>query len=137
MTKPHSVADPVVARSVTPRGHGALRVLIVLTGLAILAQALFAGMFLGGDKTMLAAHGFGSMVVLALGVIQLVVAVLYWRPWRGSGFPALASLVLVIAVVAQSMTGGSGTTSVHVPLGMLLFGLAVWLAAWSLRPTAR
>lgn len=121
----------------TPRGHGALRVLIMLTGLAILAQALFAGMFLGGDSGMREVHGTGSMVVLALGVIQLIVAVLYWRPWRGSGFPALASLVLVVAVVVQSMTGGAGVTSVHVPLGMLMFGLAVWLAMWTLRPASR
>lgn len=138
MTKPHSVTDPAVARSVTPRGHGALRVLIVLTGLAILAQALFAGMFLGGDAGMREVHGAGAPVVLGLSVIQLVVAVLYWRPWRGSGFPALASLVLVIATVGQAMTGGSGATAVHVPLGMLMFGLVVWLAVWALRrPVSR
>lgn len=126
-----------MARPVTPRGHGVLRILIVLTGLAILAQALFAGMFLGGDAGMRGAHGAGAILVFALSLIQLVVAVLYWRPWRGSGFPALASLVLAVAAVVQSMTGDSGVTSVHVPLGMLMFGLAVWLAAWALRPVSR
>lgn len=137
MTNAHSVADPAIAQAERPRGHGALRVLIILSGLAILAQALFAGMFLGGDRAMLAAHGTGALVVLALSVIQLVVAILYWRPWRGSGFPALASLVLVIATVVQSITGGSQVTAVHVPLGMLMFGLVIWLAVWALRPAAR
>lgn len=109
----------------------------MLTGLAILAQAVFAGMFLGGAAGMRDVHGAGSLVVLVLSVIQLVVAVLYWRPWRGSGFPALASVVLVVAVVVQSITGDSGVTAVHVPLGMLMFGLAVWLAVWALRPATR
>jgi hypothetical protein len=105
-----------------------------LNGLAILAQALFAGMFIGGDAAMRSVHGTGAFVVLVLGLLQLVVAVLYWRPWRGSGFPALLSLVLLLAVVVQSITGGSGVTAVHVPLGMAMFGLVIWLTVWALRP---
>jgi hypothetical protein len=105
-----------------------------LNGLAILAQALFAGMFIGGDSAMKDVHGTGAFVVLVLGLVQLVVAVLYWRPWRGSGFPALLSLVLLLAGILQSITGGSGVTSVHVPLGMAMFGLVIWLTVWALRP---
>lgn len=122
----------VDVRPVT-RGLGALRVLIGINGLAILAQALFAGMFLGGDAAMKDVHGMGAFVVHAAGLGLLVVAVLYWRPWRGSGFPALASLVLFLAGLVQSMTGGSGATAVHVPLGMAMFGLTVWLGVWALR----
>jgi len=119
------------------RGLTALRVLILLNGLAILAQALFAGLFLGGDKAMLDVHGTGALAVHVSGALLLIVAVLYWRPWRGSGFPALASLVLLLAGFVQSMTGGSGATSVHVPLGLAMFGLVVWLAVWSLWPARR
>jgi hypothetical protein len=120
---------------VTPvtRGLGALRVLIAINALAILAQALLAGMFLGGDEAMRNVHGIGAFVVHGAGLLLLIVAVLYWRPGRGSGFPALASLVLLLAGLVQSMTGGSGATSVHVPLGMAMFGLTVWLGVWSLR----
>lgn len=136
MTDAPATATEAVTRS-TPHGLGALRTLIVLEGLAILAQALFAGMFLGGDKAMLAAHGTGALVVQVLSLLLLIAAVLYWRPWHGSGFPALASLALLIAGIAQSTTGGEHVTSVHVPLGMAMFGLVIWLAVWALRPARR
>lgn len=134
MADARTAASSAATRSSGPRGLAALRVLIILNGLAILAQALFAGMFIGGDAAMRNVHGMGAFAVLILGVVQLVVAVLYWRPWRGSGFPALASLVLVLAAVVQSITGGSGVTAVHVPLGMLMFGLVIWLVVWALLP---
>lgn len=137
MTDAPVTAAAAVTRSAGVRGLTALRILIVLNGVAILAQALFAGMFLGGDRGMLAAHGMGAFAVLILGLLLLVAAVLYWRPWRGSGFPALASLALLLAGLAQSTTGGEGVTAVHVPLGMAMFGLVIWLAVWALRPARR
>ena len=115
------------------RGLGTLRVLIAINALAVLTQAVSAGMFLGGDAALKNVHGIGAFVVHAAGLLLLIVAVPYWRPWRGSGFPALAGLVLLLAGLVQSMTGGSGTTSVHVPLGVAMFGLTVWLGVWSLR----
>lgn len=115
------------------RGLGVLRVLIALNAVAIFAQAVFAGMFLGGDATMRAVHGMGSFAVHALGLLLLIAAIVHWRPWHGPGFPALASTILLFAGFAQSMTGGSGVTAVHVPLGMAMFGLVIWLVVWALR----
>lgn len=131
------MAEAAVARSARPRGLGILRVLILLNGLAILSQAVTAGMFIGGDTAMRGVHGAGALVVHSLGLLLLIVAIAHWRPWRGSGFPALASLVLLFAGFAQSMTGDSGTTATHVPLGMGMFGLVVWMAVWALRPARR
>ena len=136
MTEAPAAISAAVTRSV-PRGLGALRTLIVLDGLAILAQALFAGMFIGGDSAMVAVHGTGAFVVLLLSLLLLIAAVLHWRPWRGSGFPALASVALVAATIVQSITGGAHVTSVHVPLGLAMFGLVIWLAVWAWRPARR
>jgi len=104
---------------------------------AIFAQAVFAGLFLGGDAAMRDVHGAGALAVHVLGLLLVIVAIVYWRPWGGSGFPALASVVLLFAGLAQSTTGGSGITAVHVPLGMAMFGLVIWLVVWSLRPARR
>lgn len=136
MTDAPATARAAATRSV-PRGLGALRILIVLDGLAILGQAVLAGMFLGGDSAMLNVHGTGALVVQVLSLLLLITAVLHWRPWHGSGFPALASLALLVATIIQSMTGGADVTSVHVPLGMAMFGLVIWLAYWALRPARR
>jgi hypothetical protein len=62
-----------------------------------------------------------------------VAAVLLWRLGRGVGWPALVSLAVLLLGFVQSMLGGSGAVAAHVPLGMALFGLSVWLVVWSWR----
>lgn len=127
-------------RSIRPAdvraGNGTLltlRVLIVAQAAAILAQAVFAGMFLNGDEALRDVHGTGAGAVHLFGLLQLIAAIVYWRPGRGPGWPVLVSLALLLLGIAQSATGGSGAVAVHVPLGMSLFGLTVWLVVWAVR----
>ena len=58
-----------------------------------------------------------------LALTQLVLAVLAWRTGRGPGWLPLASLTLLLAVVAQNLLGVSGQLVLHVPLGVAIFGL--------------
>ncbi|WP_214324576.1 hypothetical protein [Nonomuraea sediminis] len=110
----------------------AFKAVTVLNTLAVLVQAVSAGMLLSGGGSGL--HGTGALAVHVLGLIQLVTAVLLWRPGRGPGWPALAALVVLLAGFVQSALGGSGVVLVHVPLGMAIFGLSVWLLVWSYSP---
>ncbi|MDP9867130.1 MULTISPECIES: hypothetical protein [Streptosporangium] len=105
-----------------------LRAVSALYGVAVLVQAVTAGQLLSGGAA--GAHGAGAAAVHLLGLAQLVVAVLLWRPGRGPGRPALASLVLLLAGFAQSALGGAGGTALHVPLGMALFGGVVAMTVW-------
>lgn len=109
----------------------AFKVVTVLNTLAVLAQAVTAGQLMSGGAASL--HGTGAGVVHALGLVQLIAAVLLWRPGRGAGWPALAGLAVLLLGFVQSAMGGSGILAVHVPLGMALFGLSVWLLVWSWR----
>ncbi|NUR87829.1 MAG: hypothetical protein HOY71_27410 [Nonomuraea sp.] len=109
----------------------AFRAVATLNVLAVLVQAVSAGMLLSGGGTQM--HGQGAFAVHALGLIQLIVAVLLWRPARGPGWPALASLGVLLLGFVQSALGGSGVVQAHVPLGMAIFGLSVWLMLWSFR----
>jgi hypothetical protein len=109
----------------------AFKVVALLNMAAILVQAVTAGQLLSGATGGL--HGAGAMAVHVLGLAQLVVAVLVWRPGRGEGWPALVSLAVLLLGFVQSMLGGSGAVAGHVPLGMALFGLSVWLVVWSWR----
>ncbi|TMR89163.1 hypothetical protein [Nonomuraea basaltis] len=116
------------------RGSGyvtAFKAVAVLNTLAVLVQAVTAGQLMSGGEAGL--HGMGAAPVHVLGLAQLVVAVLVWRPGRGAGWPALVSLAVLLLGFVQSMLGGSGAVAAHVPLGMALFGLSVWLLVWAWR----
>ncbi|MCK2216825.1 hypothetical protein MF672_023960 [Actinomadura sp. ATCC 31491] len=116
------------------RGSGyvtAFRAVTVLNTLAVLTQGVTAGQLMSGAGAGL--HGTGALVVHVLGLAQLVAAVLLWRPGRRAGWPALVALAVLLLGFAQSMLGGSGAVAGHVPLGMTLFGLSVWLLVQSWR----
>ncbi|PRX96165.1 hypothetical protein [Allonocardiopsis opalescens] len=118
-----------------PRRHGfliALRVAVGAHAAMVLLQAASAGGLLSGADGMWAVHGAGAGAVHVLGLVQLVAAVLYWRPGGGPPWPAWASLALLLLGMAQSAVGGSGAVAVHVPLGVAVFGLTVWMLTWAM-----
>lgn len=112
-----------------------LRIAITLHALDALTQAVFAGRFLAGSYGMLQAHldnaNFG---VSSISAIQIIVAVLYWRPGGGRGWPVLASLALTGAEAIQITLGLNRVLGVHVPLGVLIIVAAGWFAIWTWRP---
>jgi hypothetical protein len=113
----------------------ALRIVITTHVLAVFVQAVFAGRFLSGDFEMLRAHFVNSQVVGALGLAETALAILYWRPGRGRGWPALACLAVSIAEPLQIASGLLRVIGVHVPLAMAIFAASVLLTLWAWRPT--
>ncbi|HEX4817288.1 MAG TPA: hypothetical protein VFV66_31490 [Nonomuraea sp.] len=109
----------------------AFKIVAALNALAVLAQAVTAGQLMSGGGA--GAHGIGAGAVHVMGLVLLASAVLLWRPGRGAGWPALAALAVLLLGFVQSMLGGSGAVAAHVPLGMGLFGLSVWLLVWAWR----
>jgi hypothetical protein len=78
-------AGPARTGAETRRGgglHAALRIIISLQALAILGQAVTAGQFLNGSGGLKGAHGAGAGIVHLLAVLQVILAVLWWRPAR-------------------------------------------------------
>ena len=116
-----------------------LRAVVLAHAALVLAQAAFAGRYLSGDAAGLRLHERNAELIVTLAVVQLVLAVLVWRPGRGPAWPALASLALWLAEVAQMSLGYGRVLGVHVPLGMAIFGLTVVLAigTWRLPRTGR
>ena len=111
-----------------------LSVLITLEAAAIVLQAATAGAFLNGDDGMKSVHAGGAGAVIIIALLQLVFAILLWRPKHGPGWPALASLLLLVMTVVQSAVGGEHALGVHVPLGVLTFGVAAALTVWAWQP---
>ncbi|GHI88749.1 hypothetical protein ACWGF3_25925 [Streptomyces xanthophaeus] len=101
-----------------------LQVSIVLQTLALFFQAVTAGLLLSSSYGM-TLHEVGSRVMYGASMLYVLAAVLAWRPGGGSPRPMLyASGFLVLASV-QVVLGIAHVPSLHVPLGVLMFGLSV------------
>ncbi|MFD9408196.1 hypothetical protein ACFWBN_14415 [Streptomyces sp. NPDC059989] len=101
-----------------------LKVAIALQTLAIFFQAATAGLLLSSAHGELL-HGVGARVMYGASMVYVLAAILAWRPGGGSPRPILhASGFLVLASV-QVVLGVARIPSLHVPLGVLMFGLSV------------
>ncbi|MFD9354669.1 hypothetical protein [Streptomyces sp. NPDC060031] len=101
-----------------------LQVAIALQTLAIFCQAVTAGLLLSSSYGE-ALHSVGARVMYGASMLYVLAAILAWRPGGGSPRPILyASGFLVLASV-QVVLGVAHIPSLHVPLGILMFGLSV------------
>ncbi|MFD0065427.1 hypothetical protein ACFRAI_05945 [Streptomyces sp. NPDC056637] len=106
------------------RGYSFLQIAIALQTLTIFLQAVSAGLLLTASygETL---HSVGARVMYGASMLYVLAAVLAWkrgggspRPiWHASGFLALASVQVVLGI--------AHVPSVHLPLGVLMFGLSV------------
>ncbi|SEO75710.1 hypothetical protein [Trujillonella endophytica] len=113
------------------RPHPAFSALVGLTSLGVLLQGLWAGLFMGTDdgSTWVSVHQHGGEVTVVLALLATVAAVVLVRHRRAV---VIATAVLFLALVVEYFLGyfaedARGNLVVHVPLAMLLMGLAVYL----------
>jgi hypothetical protein len=118
-----------------PPAARTLRAIVLLHATLILAQAAFAGQFLAGHAAWVRVHEANAGIIHLVGFVQLVVAILVWRPGRGPGWPALASLALLLAEELQLGFGYARILALHVPLGVAIFGSTVALLVGTRRLT--
>lgn len=112
------------ATATAQRGSSFLRIAIALQTLTIFLQAVSAGLLLTASygETL---HSVGARVMYGASMLYVLAAVLAWKPgggsprpvWHASGFLVLASVQVVLGI--------AHVPSVHVPLGVLMFGLSV------------
>ncbi|MFI5580147.1 hypothetical protein ACIA8N_19530 [Streptomyces sp. NPDC051822] len=111
-----------------------LRVALALQTLSLFFQAATAGMLLSSSLGAML-HDVGSRVMYGASMLYVLAAVLAWRPGGGSPRPVLyASGFLVLASV-QVVLGIAHVPSLHVPLGVVMFGLS--LLAFGMAVTGR
>ncbi|MFF1255742.1 MULTISPECIES: hypothetical protein [unclassified Streptomyces] len=106
------------------RSYSFLQIAIALQTLTIFLQAVSAGLLLTASygETL---HSVGARVMYGASMLYVLAAVLAWkrgggspRPiWHASGFLALASVQVVLGI--------AHVPSVHLPLGVSMFGLSV------------
>lgn len=127
------VAGPSTARTAT---LWVFRFVALVQAISFALQPVSIGSFLQGSWAAYDLHqAVGGMLVIwtaITGAVGLPLAILARRIWLGLGVAALCVLT-----TAQVAFGATGTLSVHVPLGVALIGVAVWMSAWSWTRAAR
>lgn len=95
--------------------------------LMILLQAIFAGQFLSGRGSFLELHRTNAELIPWVSAAQLIVATIATRRSRGRFSIPLATFGLLVAEIVQISAGYGGDLRLHVPLGVAIFGLGLWL----------
>ena len=113
-----------------------LRIALVAQTAALLIQAVTAGLLLSspGGRAM---HSATAVAVLVTVLLHLVAAIMARR--RDVILPAVAMLVMTLVQVALGM---AHVKSLHVPLGVLMFGVSMmrlggsWSAGRAMPPVS-
>lgn len=113
-----------------------LRVLVVIVTLGVLAQPVLAGGYLSGAFNFLGYHEATAHGITALLMPQGFAALLYWLGGRGSIVPLLLSVLQFFAVGLQEGMGYARVLAVHIPLGVFIVILTLYLCVWVFRRSA-
>ena len=101
-----------------------VRVAVALQTLAIFFQAVTAGVLLTSPHGE-ALHSAGARVMYGASMLYVLAAVLAWKPGGGSPRPVGYAAGFLVLASVQVVLGIKHVPSVHVPLGVLMFGLSV------------
>ncbi|MEE1770174.1 hypothetical protein PUR34_19010 [Streptomyces sp. JV185] len=114
----------VTATTDARRGASFLQVAIALQTLTIFLQAVSAGLLLTASygETL---HSVGARVMYAASMLYVLAAVLAWKPGGGSPRPVWHATGFLVLASVQVVLGIAHVPSVHLPLGVLMFGLSV------------
>jgi hypothetical protein len=106
-----------------------LRVAAGLHAVVICLEPVFAGIYLDGSPGGMRMHEPTGLVIVFLGIVQLLVATVWWRA-GGRWQAAAVSLLILAGEVVQVSMGYSRQLAIHIPLGIALVASAIAAALW-------
>ncbi|MGW0414225.1 hypothetical protein ACWDZX_23565 [Streptomyces collinus] len=101
-----------------------LRIAIALQTLTVFLQAVSAGLLLTASYGV-TLHSVGARVMYGASMLYVLAAVLAWKPGGGSPRPVWQATGFLVLASVQVVLGIAHVPSVHLPLGVLMFGLSV------------
>ncbi|MFE0421558.1 hypothetical protein [Streptomyces sp. NPDC058953] len=119
-----------------PRAFTFPQLAIALQTLALFFQATTAGMLLFTSHGYVL-HDIGSRVMYGASMLYVLAATLTWRRSRGSLRPVLYASGFLLLASAQVAAGITYVAWLHIPLGLLMFGLSVLVLVRALAETSR
>ena len=112
-----------------------LSVLRVVAGghaVVICLQPILAGVYLNGDGSAMRLHEPIGLGLTFIGLIQLLVATIWWRS-GGRVVAPMVALLITVGEVLQVAMGYSRQLAIHIPLGIALVAASVAFALWTAR----
>ncbi|MFI9587324.1 hypothetical protein ACIHCQ_37150 [Streptomyces sp. NPDC052236] len=104
-----------------------MRITLPLQSAVILAQAVTAGLLLASVPVGRNLHGTMAGAVVLAVLLNLLAAVLAWRPGGASPRLILQSTPMLLFTLAQLSLGYAHVRELHVPVGVLMFGASIML----------
>ena len=130
-------ASPLSAQRVRGWTIWTLRLFVTVHAILVFIQPVLAGLFVTGDVGMLGLHSAVAVFLTLFTPLQVIAAVLLWRPGRGAAWPIWISVLLLFLEQTQAGFGYSRQLALHFPLGVLIFGIAMVMLVWVWTPGAR
>jgi len=102
-----------------------LRAVLIAHSCALLAQPALAGEFLSGADGIVKFHEWTGWVIIALCAIQIGLVLLAMRSASASVWLLFGSVFVLLAELLQVGSGYGRFLEVHVPLGVIAFGIVL------------
>ena len=107
-----------------------LRTVLALHAVGVAFQAIFAGLFLSGGDGSVRWHEEAGWIVAAICLAQILIAAILRIPRKALLPFLLSSILILLAELLQAGTGYARFLSVHVPLGVFIFGGLIAQMVW-------
>ena len=114
----------------------ALRVVAGVHAVAICLQPILAGVYLNGSGPAMRLHEPIGLALTFTGLIQLLIATIWWRS-GGRLFAPAVTLLITLGEALQVAMGYTRQLAIHIPLGIALVAAAVAFAFWTARQPTR
>ncbi|MFC6079636.1 hypothetical protein [Sphaerisporangium aureirubrum] len=101
-----------------------LRVAIILQTLAVSSAPVTAGLLLSAPAGR-PLHSVSAYAVFTTAVLHVITAILIWHPGGGSPRSLLYATAFLALTLTQIALGIAHMKALHVPLGVLLFGMSL------------
>jgi hypothetical protein len=112
------------------------RIVATLAAVLLFIQSILAGQFIGDKHGKLAfmLHRDNAIIASVVVLILVIAAILSVKPGGGPRTVLPRAIGLLIVTAGEGAAGFAKLTALHVPLGVLLIGIAAWMAISSWFP---
>ncbi|HEX4441943.1 MAG TPA: hypothetical protein VHZ81_00085 [Galbitalea sp.] len=112
------------------------RIVATLAAVLLFAQSILAGEFIAdkNDKFSFMLHRENAILATVVVLVLVVAAILTVWPGGGRRTVLPRAIGLLVVTAGEAAAGFAKLTQLHVPLGVLLIGIAAWMAIASWFP---
>ena len=112
------------------------RIVATVAAVLLFVQSILAGEFIGdkNDKFAFMLHRENAILATVIVLVLVVAAILTVWPGGGPKTVLPRAIGLLVVTAGEAAAGFAKLTQLHVPLGVLLIGIAIMMAVLAWRP---